>query len=258
VPASPSVPDVESTEVSPGVPSSPKIHPVLAELMEAADALAFEQLASGAHTSTTFCKRCWRGQLGDAELIHEPSCPVGRAIRATWAVRALLASPMVILQTAEQFAVPIEELRMIVKAYDAAAPVSEEGATVADMEDEAAAIAARQFGAPLLDEVRPNLPLTEKVAGHCFMDRPDPANPGWCDICNCYPHDCVFADQAGSPERTIICGALFPGSVGAQTQCELAPGHDGDPESSHFSKKWGFTWPTAARIAQEMRDEASL
>jgi hypothetical protein len=100
---------------------------------------------------------------------------------------------------------------------------------------DAAELAAMQYGAPLLEEVRP---VAEREAEYLRRLVTD--------------YDKISAER-GQPERRVVCGSAYPFAAAGHTgvTCDREVGHSDDPDSNHWNREAGFSWPTAARIAEE-------
>jgi hypothetical protein len=149
------------------------------------------------------------------------------------------------------------------------------------IEDAAAAEAAMNYGAPLLEEIRPAQSVDPWAGRELSVNACAAAPPPWIfsgrkALCTltaahdgahydmdrdrmwprassyCATESCV--DEVAGPERRTVCGAVYPGrreGVPAAT-CDREIGHDADPESNHFNQADGFSWPTARKIAESL------
>jgi hypothetical protein len=71
--------------------------------------------------------------------------------------------------------------------------------------------------------------------------------------------DGIARDLHFGPERKIVCGAEFPGrrDGAPPATCDKPIGHAVDPDSNHWNKTDGFSWPTAEKIASKWHAERS-
>jgi len=188
-----SVPDVQSADPLHGVSALSLPRPLLQELIEASDALAFQHLRDRktAQGTEILCLTCCRAALGEGPIRHNSTCGVGRAIRATWAVRAA-----------------------VVKA---------------ESEPEIPA-AERELAARRLEQV---------------TRRPDGDGHEWPTV----------PEAPFQLQRRVVCGAHWMFGTDPQTPrtCDKEVGHAADPRSDHWNRATGFSWPTVAAIAEEMK-----
>jgi len=192
------------------------------DLIEADAALAFQHLRRETLLNgeqQLLCQICLRAAIGENEIRHNSTCTVGRSINAAWTLRAAVAKA-----EAEQV-IPAVERAQAARRLD----------EVCRQPDEYKCLGCGSFMA----YGSPHTCVESSVHASTECDGKNPLLRE------------VVRDLPGP--RRVVCGARWLFGQDKAMTCDKAVGHDTDPTSAHYNAMWGFAWPTASAIAEEMK-----